>query len=419
MNCLICAAEEESSNQVWYAYANRLRMRDAVHSAQKLISPDLTYDQVAEHLREHQYIQPPPPGKGLNRSLALQEALTSFPRYWFYIMLAMYRAQALSEQQLYKMFYLDHAKDSVSLQKQMKSDLQRLSSRSFLYRVWPESLAHTIEFEDAGPYYFLNRQSIPLVERLEGLESESLAFGAYVTSAAQVQEFYLERDARFLEVIVALRSGLYRRESTLAGKSAIVHLAIENWYAPIQLHCEISEGDPFSPAALTGFRCEAPNGSWSHLLPCWWEYDRGTEEAGEIADEVLRYSKYYATERYRQQFPILAAHGCPGPLIVVCEDSYRREEVRSALSARLGDQKVPVYLVERASLIHDPYGEGILLRPGDDAGRYSLLEVVWDHTQKLRDAHALPGTANLTDAVGVTHTPAESQGQQVEVESWG
>lgn len=420
MSCLICSADEETANQVWYSYAHRLRMRDALSTAQKTIDEELTYDQVAEHLRTHEYIQPSPPGKGLNRSLALQEALTSFPPYWFYLMLALYRAQALSEQQLYKMFYLEQAKDSAALIEQMRSDLQRLSSRSFLYRVWPESLAHTLKFEDAGPYYFLNRQAIPLVERLEGLPGESLSFGAYVTSAAQVQEFYLERDARFLEVIVALRSGLYRREVELEGKSAIAHLAIENWFAPIQLHCEIAEGEPFSPAALIGIRCEAPDGSWSHLLPCWFEYDRGTDEASEVADEIFRYSRYYGSEHYRNQFPILALHSCPGPLIVVCEDAYRREEVREQLAAKLGDQEIPVYLVERSSLTHDPYGAGILLRPGDEDGRYSLLEVMFEHSKRLREAHALPGTAHLDDPAGSTPSAkANPESQRIEVEGWG
>ena len=416
MECVICNADEEARNQVWYAYANRLKMRDAMRAAHKLVDDSLTLDQVETHLRDHQYTQPSPPGKGSNRSLALQEALTSFPRYWFYILLAIYRAQALSEQQLYKMFYLDHAKDSAKLQKQMRKDLHRMTSRSFLYRVWPEALAHTLNFEDPGPYYFLNRQAVALVERLEGLASESMPFGSYVTSAQQVQEFWLERDARFLETVVSMRSGLYRHEMTVEDRAMVVHLAIENWYAPIQLHCELGEGNPFAPSALMGFRFETRDGGLSHLLPCWFEYDRGTDEASEVAEEVLRYGSYYASEHYHSQFPILSKLSCPGPLIIVCDDAYRREEVRGELSARIGKQLAPIYLVERGSLINDPYGQGILLTPGDDQSRFSLLGVIWDNTLALRESHAMAGTGHLTDG---GESSSKNKAQQVELGSWG
>jgi hypothetical protein len=420
MACAICEADNEFKDKVWYTYADRLRVRDAARSAQKLISEDLTAEQVKEHLLYHHFIQPTPPGKNLNRSLALQEALTSFPRYWFYLLLALYRAQALSEQQIYQLFYLESAPDSVELYDQMQQDLNRLSYRSFLYKLWPDCMADTMRFEDSGPYYFINRQAIPLVERLMGLESESLPFGAYVTSAQQVQEAYLERDSRFLDTVVAMRSQLYRREFEFDNRPSTVHVAIEHWYAPIQLHTELSDGEAFSPAALLGFRVDSRDGALSHLLPSWWEYDRGTEEPGEVVKEILRYALYYGGERYQQQFPALANNNCPGPLIVVCEDSYRRQEITALLAAKLGDSQVPLYLVDRGTLLRDPYAEEILVKASDPSSRYSLLPVIWQEGKILRDVHAIPGTGSLGDGSGTAPLSLdESEGAEaVDLSGW-
>jgi len=407
MSCLICQADQEQQNQIWYAYADRLRSKDAFHSAQSVISPDLTSAQVSEHLRQHHFIQPSPPGQGLNRSLALQEALTSFPRYWFYILLAIYKAQALSGQQLYDLFYLDHAQDSKVLRQQLEDDLHRLSCRSFLYRVWPETLAHTLTFEDHGPYYFLGRQAIPLIERLQGMEPESLAFGAYVTSAQQVQEFYLERDSRFMKAIVAIRSNLYRRQFSFDGQLASVHLSIENWYAPVQLHCQLEDGQPFAPSALLAFRFQSNQRAFSYLLPCWFEYDRGTEEADEVAGEALRYGSYYNSLEYQNKFKEMARHSCPGPLIIICDDTYRREEVRLALAQRLKGKEVPIYLTDRQSLISDPYNQEILMR--HDGQRSGLMETIWEDCVALREAHATPGTGSLTEGTSlISSTPDSS-----------
>jgi len=422
MECAICNAELEEQEKVWHAYAHRLRLRDAVRVAQRTWPQDeLTSEMVRTHLREHHYIQPSPPGKGLNRSMALQETLTTFQRPWFYLMLALYRGQALSRDQIYRMFYLDHAENSDQLRDKLLADLQKLSYRSFLYQVWPDTIS-TLRFEDPGPYYFLNRQAVPLVERLEGLESGSLPFGMYVTSQQQVQEFYLERDARFLDVIVTMREQLYRREFELMGKMCHVHLGVEHWYAPVQLHTEV-EGQPFSPSGLVALRAESRDGTFSTLLPVWFEYDRGTEDAEETSDEILRYAKYFESDAYRSKFPLLAENRSPGPLVVLCEDAYRREEIGRMLGAKLGQQAAPIYLTERPTMMQDPYAPDVLVPVGDSDQRYGLLERMIFHTQTLISRHILSGTAHLTDPPAKEllgkNNPTGVSPSDVDLSSWG
>ena len=398
--CVICNADQEESDRVWYAYAGRLRLRDALRVAQKQWpDAELTSELVQAHLHHHPFVQPTPPGK-LNRGMALQEALAGFRRHSLFLLLAIYRAKSLSARQIYQFFYLDHAEDSEDLRALMARDLRKLSYRSFLYQLWPENVG-TLSFPDPGPYYFLNRQACPVVERLEGLESSSLPFGQYVTSISQVKEFYMERDARFMDVVTAMRAGLYQRSFLLEGREVTVHLGVEHWYAPVQLFCELpnpngGEGSHFAPSGLFGLRVESRDGALSALLPVWFEYDRGTEEADETVDEILRYAAYYSSSFYKTKFPRLAAHNNPGPLIVLCDDAYRRQEMVLALRDRVGDRHVPIYFTERPTLLRDPYAQGVLTGIADPDRHYSLLERVVHHNKALIDQRVFAGTDRLT-----------------------
>jgi hypothetical protein len=319
------------------------------------------------------------------------------------------------------MFYLDHAENSDQLREKLLADLQRLSFRSFLYQVWPDTIS-TLRFEDPGPYYFLNRQAVPLVERLEGLESGSLPFGMYVTSQQQVQEFYLERDARFLDTIVSLREHLYRREFEISGKHCHVHLGVEHWYAPAQLYTELGD-DNFAPSGMVALRIESRDGTFSTLLPAWFEYDRGTEDAEDTANEILRYAQYFESGKYKEMFPLLAEHKNPGPVIVICEDAYRREEISRIIGIKLAGQSAPIYLTERPTLLHDPYAAQVLSPAGDATERYSLVERMIAHSQAIISKHVFSGTAHLTDPParelsqqsGLGHI----QAAEVDLSAWG
>jgi hypothetical protein len=297
----------------------------------------------------------------------------------------------------------------------MEQELRRLTFRSFLYQLWPEN-AGTLAFDDPGPYYFLNRQACPVVERLEGMAPQSLPFGAYVTSLSQVREFYLERDSRLMDVIVAMREGLYRRNFSIGEREVAAHLGIEHWYAPVQLHCELTvpgHAEPvhFAPSALIGMRLESRDGALSTLLPMWFEYDRGTEDVESTVEEVLRYANYYGSDEYRRRFPRLAEQNNPGPLIVLCEDAYRREEVAAALRSRLGGRSIPVYFSERPTLLHDPYAEDLLVSVAAGGERYALLDRLLAHNKPLLDRRVFAGTDRLTDPLTsqlAAETPASS-----------
>lgn len=399
--CVICQAEPEEAEKVWYAYATRLRVRDAYKTAKRVFTEaDLSLEDVGEHLREHHFVQPGPPGKP-NRNLALQEAMNQLHKPIHLLLQAIYRAQALSLRQIEEMFYIDQAEDPEPLRERMRTELRKLSYRSFLYQLWPENIG-TLSFDDPGPYYLLNRQACPVVERLEGLPAESIPFGAYVTSLSQVKEFYLERDSHFVEVIISLRRHLYQRPFMFEGREMQVHLGIEHWYAPVQTHCSVpsldgKEEEPFAPSGLVGFRMESRDGTFSTLLPVWFEYDNGTDDPGEVAAEILRYGAYYKSEGYRKQFPRMHESGVTGPLIVICEDAYRREEIGDALKRELEGQEVPIYLTERPSLLGDPYASKLLLPVGNRAETYHILERAVHHNRKLIDRRVFSGTERLND----------------------
>lgn len=400
MGCVLCECEQEIADRVWYAYAARLNLKDATRAARRqLTEHKIAPKDVAEHLFEHHYVQPSPPGRTLHRSLALQEAMTTFPRYLYHLLRALYRAKALSERQIYAMFYLRQAPDGDHLRERMRQDLQRLVFRSFLYRHWPENQG-ALSFEDPGPYYFLNRQAIPIVERLEGVE---LPFSSYTTSVRQVEEFNLEHDARMLDLIVALREKLYRRSFPWKKGEFYAHLGIDHWYAPLQLYTELDiktqngQNVVFTPAAVLGIRLESRDGELSTVLPLWLEYDRGTDDADAVGEHLLYYAHYYSCEKYRKMFPRLAQHRNPGPLVCVCESPYRRDEVMDAFYARVGERPLPVYFVDRRTFCHDPYQASLLLSVSTPDARYDLLERVLHHNRVLLERHVFSATDHLTD----------------------
>lgn len=399
MPCLLCDATAEQHEKIWCAYASRLNLRDAWRMSMRTLELEdgqLTDEEVQEHLFEHHWVQPSPPGK-FHRSLALQEALTTFPRHLFWLLRAIYRAKALSERQIYAMFYLQAAPDGLELRERFKQDLRRLVFRSFLYQHWPENRG-ALAYEDPGPYYFLNRQAIPVVERLEGV---TLEFTTYTTSLQQVHEFQLEHDARMLDVVVAMRECLYDRVFPYGDEQMAAMVGIEHWYSPVQLESHLvlpnKEEVNFAPSALLGVRMESQSGNLSTLLPVWLEYDRGTEEPEDVARGITYYAAYYATSEYKQLFPRLAEHQTPGPLICVCESPYRRDEVAEAFGELLGERQVPVYFTDRQTFCHDPYREDILYAAGAERQRYALLERMLHHCDALVAQRVFAGTDRLTD----------------------
>lgn len=397
MECPLCTCGTSEHDEVWHAYAQNMKLADAHRMAQRrLDDPSITSEQVDEHLRRHHWVQPSPPGK-LHPSLALQEALVEFKRHEFYLLRALYRAKALSARQIYALFYLDHAVDGPDLQQRLADDLHRLTFRSFLYQHWPENRG-ALTFDDPGPYYCLNRQAIPIINRLE---DTSVAFNSYTTSIAQIQEFNLEHDCRFHDVIVALRQSLYRRSFSLAGREVQAHVGVEHWYAPVQLntHLKLLDGQEvnFTPAGLLGVRLESRDSDLSTLLPLWLEYDRGTHDADLVAQSVLCYGNYFNSPDFKKRFPRLAEHKSTGPLVVICESAYRRDEVAQALEARLGGKRVPVYLTDRPTVSHDPYTPGILTTPGGGDERFTLLDRLVEHSRTLIQHRVYVGTDRLTD----------------------
>lgn len=431
MECVLCAAEAEDQEKVWHAYGSRLNFRDPWRVAQNQLNLiDITLEEVEEHLTHHAWVQPSPLGK-LYRSLALQEALTTFPRYLFYLFRALYRAKALSQKQIYSMFYLDQGADSTELKAKMESELRRLVFRGYLYRHWPENKG-ALDYEDPGPYYFINRQGIPIVERLEGIPSGDLEFTSYITSLSQVLEFNLEHDARLMDAVVAMRERLYRRTFDWQESELQMHVAIEHWYAPVQLHAHLTLEDGrelnFTPAALIGIRAETRDGSLSSLLPLWFEYDRGVDEPEQVVESIVLYGEYYKSSAYQTMFPRLVEHNATGPLICICESPYRRDEISALLSEVLPEQPVPLYLTDRQSFVHDPYATGILTSPQNPGKRYTLTERLMEHNRVFIQQRVLSGTDHLhdpstTELLSDRHNagsgkPAKKKGGSPDLSAW-
>jgi hypothetical protein len=400
VSCPLCDLAPEPAANLWRVYGQRLSPRD-VHRLLVKQHPELSVSEaeIDTHFREHPFEQPAPEGK-LHRSQALQEGLTTFPRYLFYLFRALYRGTALSQRQIYAMFYLDQAADSPQLQAQMRGELHRLVARNYLYRVYPEQLS-AVSYDDPGPFYFIGRQGIPLAEKLEGIAPGELHARHYMTNFQNVEPYHLEKDLRFLDAIVALRRRLYRRTFRYADRELQAHIGIEHWYAPSELlaHIQLPDGRAFNftPSALLGVRAETRDGSLSTLLPLWLEYDRGIDDIAAVVDNILCYGFYYQHEHYAQTFPRLAEHQNPGPLVILCETPYRRDEVAAALRSVLPDRPVPVYLADRASFCHDPYEDGQLLSPQQPDKSFNTLERLLFHNKALTKQRVFTGTDHLDD----------------------
>lgn len=395
-DCPLCDADERTADNIWYAYADRLAMKDAFRAAKRLLGSAVEWDTVTQHLYHHHWVQPQPPGR-LVKNLALQEVMTGFSRYMFLLLQAVYRGKALSKRQIYIMFYIDHAEDSEALREQMHRDLQRLVFRSFLYQHWPENKG-ALQFDDPGPFYFINQRALPILERLEGHE---ISFNEYVPSLAKIKEFNLESDSRFLDVIVRLRACLYGRRFHYADEMLQAHLAIEHWIPPHALHTHLAIDDRkeihFSPAGLVGMRVETISGSLSTILPLWLHYDRGIDTPQEIVDRLNAYTPYLQSTHYVMQFPRLAEHKNPGMLVVVCDSPYRRDEIQETLHKQTTALAMPTYLTDRASFSRDPYDTGILVHSGDVKERYSLIDQLIEHNKRIIQTRVFASTDRLTD----------------------
>jgi hypothetical protein len=429
--------DHEEHKHLWRVYGQRIAVSDPYRLFQKA-HPEIpiTEAMVDEHFRSHPFEQPGPGNNKINRSQALQEALTTFPKYLFYLFRALYRARSLSQSQIYTIFYLDQSADSPELREQMERELHRLVARNYLYRVWPAQLTE-VTYNDPGPFYFIGRQAIPVVEKLEGISPGELPPKHYITNAQNIEPYFLEKDVRFLDVIVALRYWLYRRTFTYSERELVAHVAIEHWYAPSQLtaYIEMNNGRAvhFTPQALVGIRAETRDGSLSTLLPLWIEYDRGLDETHQVVDEILCYGLYYQHEHYQQMFPRLAETQTPGPLLILCETPYRRDEMLQALQAVLPPRPVPIYLVDRTSFCHDPYAEGLLSSPQTEL-KYSLLERLMYHNQTLIRHRVFSGMDHLSDRSArqviqdnakrgssspTPSAPTQAPSVEVNFEAWG
>jgi hypothetical protein len=121
------------------------------------------------------------------------------------------------------------------------------------------------------------------------------------------------------------------------------------------------------------------------------------DEPSQVVESVLCYAVYYRSETYRKMFPRLAEHRCTGPLIVMCENAYRRDEIAAELGAALGGRHVPVYLTERPTFLTDPYAQGILLSATHPGQRFSLLDRLAEHNRPLIEHRVFSGSDHLTD----------------------
>src|ERR1035437_3374405 len=91
--CELCERDAHAHNKIWYAFASRLEVKDALQVASKL-GVDVDADQVWAHLWAHVYEQPSPAGK-FKPQRATQESVATFPLHYYWILRTLYRCKTL------------------------------------------------------------------------------------------------------------------------------------------------------------------------------------------------------------------------------------------------------------------------------------------------------------------------------------
>lgn len=402
-NCPLCELDNVNHDNLWRVFGQRLSLKDVKTLFEKQNDISISEEQINEHFRFHPVEQPTPEGKKMNRGHALQEAMTTFPKYLHYMFRALYRAKALSQEQIYNMFYLGQASgDSEDIKKVMQDDLFRLTMRNYLYRVYPEQFPN-LSFSHQGPFYFIGRQGIPLVEKLEGIVPGEMGPKHYMTNFQNVEPYNMEIDLKFLDTVVALRSKLYNRSFAYNGETTQIHLAIENWFSASELTAQIDLGNArninFTPDSVVGFRCETRSGELSTLLPLWLSYDRGIDEIADVVDNTLAFGLYFQHEKYKKTFPRLYEQKTPGPVIIICETPHRRDELASALKPQFEQSRreIPIYLTDKETFCTDPYMEGALYSPQQTGKSFDLIERLFYHNQKLIRHRTFTSTDSLDE----------------------
>lgn len=396
-SCVLCqlvtADDHEAGtihNRIWYAFGERLNVEDAYHVAMKN-GVEAPREIIQEHLLHHAYEQPQAQGK-YKSDRALQEVISTFPEYYYWILRTLYRFKALSEKQIKRIFYEPYYEAPGESDQRFEEDFTRLIFRSFLLKHNITSKGALL-YEDEGPYYFLNRQAIPVVENLE---KTTLSPKLYTTRSSQVEEFHLEEDSRLNECFTALRTSLYNRSFKIGKRDISLHLSVENVHTSKRMHWLLpktkkSEAEMFAPSLFAALRME-DNDALSVLLPFFFEYDRGTKSIAAVVEKLINYFRFFASEVYEQALPALSDEKHYPPVFVVVDTPFRAAEIIRQVEARVGPRPLALYFCDYETFKHDPWASGIWRAINTDENeRFGFLARLLFHSQKLTQSRALHG----------------------------
>lgn len=345
-DCPICR-DQDLGQKAWYALqASRGEYKEVSAQLQSL-DPAL----IRDHFQYHRIIQPSPQGN-LRRDKALEKGQKATKRAQDIILLAS-RVPALSATQLAELFFWNGtAKQMSSARNACYRQLRYLLYSDFLYRLYPPAAARPAELGggkgDAVSIYFLGRDGVPLVEEKEGWK---LARRQWITRPEDTDEDWrLRQRQESNEIVASLARQIAQNPATsVQGLAGTLNFTPLNWYADKRMYWQWS--DPVRGATriylsgLSALGVSFPERQASFLLPFTYLWDSASQSADSAANELVSYGLLERSDLLHQLLPEFPSGFIP-PLLVVCRDAARAQDLRKAAQkAVMGSSNKPLVVV--------------------------------------------------------------------------
>jgi hypothetical protein len=314
----------------------------------------------------------------------------------------------LTREQVIEVFFASAYRTRKAAEVEADRILTHLARRHYLYRwypptAWPRTLRTPSASFRKSVFYFSGRAMQPWAEVAEKGPCWPENF---VGLARQVGLPVLQHDVACSQMVVDIvrslreRQGLVRlHEGTpeaLEAEPLLCSLQPANWYGSRQIRfvfydarrrCDVDmKPDGFASLAVerTAFQ-EGASGPGQ--LPFFYEFDRGTKEEIEVAQQMLDYHRLAVSGKVGERFPELAVSGYAAPMIMLFPDRKRLGSVVRAFgrqAAKAGfDLGAPILVGVASEWAEDPFTAS--LTHAWDGRTFTLLDALLAASRRLRE----------------------------------
>jgi len=336
-----------------------------------------TIQEAKKHFRFHRIEQPAYSGQ-VRRERLLYE-VGSLSERSRAIITALYRHRVLSTEQLREVFFASPGRTEKTARWMANTELTALAARHFIYRVYPtERMAKK---KDAPKNFakqalwFLGKASVPYIEDTYGV---TVWREHYTQMAREVSDVRLMHDLRANGLYVSLHRALRERGGLLTlprqDSESSLELRPENWYGDKSLAIAFYDNrrrlddeiraDGFATLSIhRNSWSKDKKGLPSCQMPFFLEYDHGSKEIGDVANQLLSYHLLARTRRVAERFPDLDIPNYAPPVIMVFSTKSRMRSIHKRflkLCQEEGiDRGLPIFLSSEDEWTADALAPGI------------------------------------------------------------